>query len=140
MLLALAGVAGVLLQFGTVIGPQGGVALLVFLSGAKLLETRSARDRLGLLFVGFFVGGLFSEFAKPGHGGYMTLAAIALVAAMIANTQPSCPMCAPPRPGQPFIAAGVAAGAVAVLLFPRLQIRSGVCRNKAPRNPACPTA
>ena len=36
--LALGGAAGVLLQFGTVIGPAGGVALLVFLSGAKLLE------------------------------------------------------------------------------------------------------
>jgi protein-glutamine gamma-glutamyltransferase len=35
MLFSLAGIAGVLLQFGTIIGPQGGVALLVFLSGPK---------------------------------------------------------------------------------------------------------
>ena len=55
MLLALAGAAGVLLHYGTVVGPSGGVALLTYLTGAKLLETHTPRDRLGLLFVGFFL-------------------------------------------------------------------------------------
>ncbi len=88
--LTLAGVAGVLLQYGTVIGSQGGVALLVFLSGAKLLETQTARDRLGLLFVGcFLLVAYFLNSQSMAMAGYMTIAAIALVAAMIANAQPA---------------------------------------------------
>jgi protein-glutamine gamma-glutamyltransferase len=88
MLLSLAGVAGVLLQYGTVIGPQGGVALLVFLSGAKLLEIQTSRDRLGLLFVGcFLLVAYFLNSQSLLMAGYMVFAAGALVAAMIANTQ-----------------------------------------------------
>jgi transglutaminase-like putative cysteine protease len=90
MFLTLAGVAGVLLQYGTVIGPQGGVALLVFLSGAKLLETHTPRDRLGLLFVGcFLLVAYFLNSQSMALAAYMILAAIALVAAMIANAQPA---------------------------------------------------
>jgi transglutaminase-like putative cysteine protease len=86
MLLSLAGVAGVLLQYGTVIGPQGGVALLVFLSGAKLLEIQTTRDRLGLLFVGcFLLVAYFLNSQSLLMAGYMVFAAGALVAAMIAN-------------------------------------------------------
>jgi len=88
MLISLAGVAGVLLQYGTVIGPQGGVALLVFLSGAKLLEIQTARDRLGLLFVGcFLLVAYFLNSQSLLMAGYMVIAAGALVAAMIANAQ-----------------------------------------------------
>jgi len=87
-LLALSGVAGVLLQYGTVIGPQGGVALLSFLAGAKLLETRTARDRLGLLFVGcFLLVAYFLNSQSLGMAAYMVIAAGALIAAMVANTQ-----------------------------------------------------
>jgi transglutaminase-like putative cysteine protease len=90
MLLSLAGVAGVLLQYGTVIGPQGGVALLVFLSGAKLLEIQTTRDRLGLLFVGcFLLVAYFLNSQSLLMAGYMVFAAVALVAAMIANVQTS---------------------------------------------------
>lgn len=88
MLLSLAGLAGVLLQYGTVIGPQGGVALLAFLSGAKLLEIQTSRDRLGLLFVGcFLLVAYFLNSQSLLMAGYMVFAAGALVAAMIANTQ-----------------------------------------------------
>ena len=88
MLLSLAGVAGVLLQYGTVIGPQGGVALLVFLSGAKLLEIQTARDRLGLLFVGcFLLVAYFLNSQSLLMAAYMIFAAGGLVAAMIANPQ-----------------------------------------------------
>lgn len=87
-LLALSGVAGVLLQYGTVIGPQGGGALLSFLTGAKLLETRTARDRLGLLFVGcFLLVAYFLNSQSLGMAAYMVIAAGALIAAMVANTQ-----------------------------------------------------
>ncbi len=86
MLLALAGTAGVLLHYGTVVGPSGGVALLTYLSGAKLVETHTPRDRLGLLFVGFFL--LVAHFLDGQSmvtAGYMVLASLALVAGMIAT-------------------------------------------------------
>ena len=50
--LALGSMAGIFLQFGTVFGPQGGVALLVLLSGLKLLETATNRDHVVLVFLG----------------------------------------------------------------------------------------
>ncbi len=74
--------AAVPLQYGTVIGPAGGVALLIFLSGAKLLELDTARDRMGLLFVGVFL--LVAHFLDAQHlatAAYMVLAALALAAA-----------------------------------------------------------
>lgn len=84
--LALAGVAGVFLQYRSVIGPVAGVALLIYLSGAKLLETQTPRDRLNLLFVGCFL--LVAWFLKEQaltSAAYMTLAALALVAGMVAT-------------------------------------------------------
>lgn len=122
MLLTLAGVAGVLLQYGTVIGPQGGVALLIFLSGAKLLETQTPRDRLGLLFVGcFLLVAYFLNSQSLALAAYMVVAAVALVAAMIANAQPE------PDPRATFSLASrllLQALPLALLLFvlfPRLQ-------------------
>ncbi len=142
MLLSLAGVAGVLLQYGTVIGPQGGVALLVFLSGAKLLEIQTTRDRLGLLFVGcFLLVAYFLNSQSLLMAGYMVFAAGALVAAMIANVQisaqtsaqkntPSSPQPSP-QPAPELRATLGMAGRLLVqalplalllfLLFPRLQ-------------------
>lgn len=95
LLITLGGAIGVLLQFGTVIGPSGGVALLLFLSGVKLLEIGSARDRLGLLFVGCFllVAHFLDEQSLP-TAAYMMLAAVGLVAGLIAE-QHATPM---PRP------------------------------------------
>ncbi len=84
MLLTLAGVAGVVLQYGTVIGPSGGVALLAFLSGAKLLEVTEDRDRVGLLFVGMFL--LVAHFLDAQSlvtAAYMVLAALGLTAGLI---------------------------------------------------------
>ncbi len=120
-LLALAGVAGVLLQYGTVIGPSGGVALLAFLSGAKLLETNGTRDRLGLLFIGcFLLVAQFLEGQSLFTAAYMTGAALTLVAGMIATQRP-----APPWRPTFALAARLMAQALPLallvfLLFPRL--------------------
>lgn len=86
LLLTLAGVGGVLFQYGTLIGPAGGVALLAFLSGAKLLEIESPRDRAALLFVGVFL--LVAHFLDSQNlmtAAYMIPVALALVAGLIAN-------------------------------------------------------
>ena len=125
MLLALAGVAGVLYSYGTVIGPAGGVALLTFLSGAKLLETTTPRDRLGLLFVGcFLLVAHFLDGQSLVTAAYMAFAALALVAGMIATQNPVATL-KDARPTLIF-AARLMAQALPLallffLLFPRLQ-------------------
>lgn len=122
MLLSLAGIAGVLLQFGTIIGPQGGVALLVFLSGAKLLETHTARDRLGLLFVGcFLLVAYFLNSQSLAMAGYMVFAAGALVAAMIANTQPMPELRATLGTTGRLLLQALPLALLLFVLFPRLQ-------------------
>ncbi len=122
MLLTLAGVAGVLLQYGTVIGPQGGVALLVFLSGAKLLETQSPRDRLGLLFVGcFLLVAYFLNSQSMALAAYMVIAGIALVAAMIANAQPAPKLRATLGLSSRLLMQALPLALLLFVLFPRLQ-------------------
>jgi protein-glutamine gamma-glutamyltransferase len=121
ILLALAGVAGVLLQFGTVIGPQGGVALLVYLSGAKLLETRSARDRTGLLFVGcFLLVAYFLNSQSLAMAAYMTLAVVALAAGLIANQLTSAEPRATAWTAVRLLLQALPLALVLFLLFPRL--------------------
>lgn len=45
----------VFLEFRTLLGKTGGVALLAALVGAKLMETRSRRDALLLVYLGYFL-------------------------------------------------------------------------------------
>ncbi|MDP2431843.1 MAG: DUF3488 and DUF4129 domain-containing transglutaminase family protein [Pseudomonadota bacterium] len=125
MLLALAGVAGVLFSYGTVIGPAGGVALLVYLSGAKLLETHTPRDRLGLLFVGcFLLVAHFLDGQSLMTAAYMAFAALALVAGMIATQSPVATL-KDARPTLAFaarlMAQALPLALLIFLLFPRLQ-------------------
>ncbi len=119
--LALAGVLGVLLHYGTVIGPSGGVALLVFLSGVKLLELDGARDRIGLLFVAcFLLVAHFLEAQSLPTAAYMALAALAVTAGLIAEQR------AMPQPGATVLLAGrllmqaLPLALLLFLLFPRL--------------------
>ncbi len=122
MFLTLAGVAGVLLQYGTVIGPHGGVALLVFLSGAKLLETQSPRDRLGLLFVGcFLLVAYFLNSQSMALAAYMAIAGIALVAAMIANAQSAPNLRATLGLATRLLLQALPLALLLFVLFPRLQ-------------------
>jgi hypothetical protein len=46
---------GILAEFRTLIGPQGGIALLVGMSAMKLLETTSTRDRTLMVLIGYFL-------------------------------------------------------------------------------------
>lgn len=119
--LALAGVLGVLLHYGTVIGPSGGVALLVFLSGVKLLELSGARDRIGLLFVAcFLLVAHFLEAQSLSTALYMALAALAVTAGLVAEQR------AVPQPADTVLSAGrlllqaLPLALLLFLLFPRL--------------------
>ncbi len=124
MLLTLAGVAGVLLHFGTVIGPAGGVALLVFLSGAKLLELEKERDWLALLFVGvFLLVAHFLDGQSMATAAYMVVAALALTGGFIAGQSPATDLLAPRRllaPAAAMLAQALPLAILLFLLFPRL--------------------
>ncbi len=50
-----AGAAGILLEYRTLFGRDAGVALLVLMISLKLMETRSQRDGMVLVFIGYFL-------------------------------------------------------------------------------------
>jgi len=87
--IAAVGLVAVFAQFGTLVGPRAGVALLVFLSAAKLLETEAPRDRTGLIFVGYFLlVAYFLEDQSLLSAAYMLIALLALTASLIASQMP----------------------------------------------------
>lgn len=52
---AVAALVGIYLTFGTIVGRDAGVALLVIVLGEKLLETQYQRDCMVLVFLGYFL-------------------------------------------------------------------------------------
>ncbi|MBI4006365.1 MAG: DUF3488 domain-containing transglutaminase family protein [Gammaproteobacteria bacterium] len=54
-LMVIAGFAGVYNQFGTLVGREAGTALLVLLTGFKILETSRERDYYVVIFLGYFI-------------------------------------------------------------------------------------
>ncbi len=83
LLLALPGLAGILLEYRTLFGPEAGVALLVLLTGLKFLETRDARDHGILVLVGYFLllAGFLEDQSLP-MAAYAMLAALTLTASL----------------------------------------------------------
>jgi transglutaminase-like putative cysteine protease len=125
-LLTLAGVAAVVLQYGTVIGPSGGVALLAFLSGAKLLEVEADRDRLGLLFVGIFLlVAHFLDAQSMATAAWMVVAAVALAAGLIATQSGDAELATRPSrqlgPAGLLLLQALPVALLLFLLFPRIQ-------------------
>jgi protein-glutamine gamma-glutamyltransferase len=54
-LLAVLATAGVISTYGTLLGRDAGIALLLLMTGFKVLETRSHRDAMLSVFLGYFV-------------------------------------------------------------------------------------
>lgn len=85
ILLVMAGVTAILLEFGTIIGRDAGVSLFVLLAGFKLLELRSYRDAMVLLFLGYFlVVTVFLFSQELPVAGFMILVAVALLSVQMA--------------------------------------------------------
>lgn len=116
------GLAAVFSQFGTIVGPRAGVALLVFLSAAKLLETEAPRDRSGLIFVGYFL--LVAHFLEDQSllsAVYMLLALLALTASLIASQMPQPKALWPKlRPAGILLLQALPLAVFLFVLFPRL--------------------
>jgi transglutaminase-like putative cysteine protease len=120
--LAFGGLAGIFLQFGTVFGPQGGVALLVLLSGLKLLETASRRDHIILVFLGYFL--LMANFLESQGlllAAYLLGVAVALTASLVAIQSASIrPPVAVLRQGGVLMLQALPLAALLFFVFPRL--------------------
>ncbi|MEW5891800.1 MAG: DUF3488 and transglutaminase-like domain-containing protein [Pseudomonadota bacterium] len=122
MSITVGGLAAVFAQFGTLVGPRAGVALLVFLSAAKLLETEAPRDRTGLVFVGYFL--LVAHFLEDQSllsAAYMLLALLALTASLIASQMPQPKAVWPKlRPAGLLLLQALPLALFLFILFPRL--------------------
>jgi transglutaminase-like putative cysteine protease len=55
LLIGLIATAGVIASYSTITGLDGGTALLVLMAALKLLETRTPRDHVVLIFIGWFL-------------------------------------------------------------------------------------
>lgn len=90
--------AATLLQFGTLLGRDAGVTLLVVLLCVKLLELRARRDTFVVICLGFFVAlcqFLYSQSIPT--AGLVALGVVALLTAQVAQNLDGDPACdAPP--------------------------------------------
>ncbi|MEO7558401.1 MAG: DUF3488 and transglutaminase-like domain-containing protein [Gammaproteobacteria bacterium] len=90
LLLALLSLGGVYVQFGTVLGRDAGVALLTVMLALKLLETRTQRDCMLLVFLGYFLCITSFLYTQTFFIAlYILLAVWALTAALIHLNQPA---------------------------------------------------
>lgn len=88
LLLAVA-VAGTLLTYRTIAGPDAGVTLLVTLLALKTLELRARRDALVVFFLGFFT--LLTRFLESQSlltAAWMLLALLGLLTALVNAQRP----------------------------------------------------
>lgn len=90
LLLTLLGIALVLASYRTLLGRDAGLALLTVMLCLKLLETRSLRDAMLIIFLGYFLiagGFLFSQSILM--GAYLLGVVLILTAALIALNHPA---------------------------------------------------
>jgi protein-glutamine gamma-glutamyltransferase len=87
--LILVGVVGIFAEYGTFVGPDAGVGLLVTMLAMKLLETRTLRDATVLMFLSYFlVMASFLYSQSIFMGLYMALAVLATTAGIIGLNHP----------------------------------------------------
>lgn len=84
-LVAVTGFAGIVLTYRTINGLTAGTALLAIMMGMKLLETRSQRDQVLLLFIAYFLvlaSLLFDQ--SPWTGVYLPVSVWIITAGLLA--------------------------------------------------------
>lgn len=90
LLLTLIGIGAVLLGYRTLFGPDAGLALLSVMLCLKLLELRTLRDAMLVIFLGWFlVAGSFLVDQSIFVGAYLLLTVLLLTAALIALNHPA---------------------------------------------------
>ncbi len=122
--LAAVAIAGVALSHGVLFGRDASVSLLATMMALKLLESRSRRDAMLLVFLAFFfciTGFLFSQSLLVSL--YLLLPLVALTATLIAVNHPygTMPARARLRLAGMMLAQGAPIMLVLFLLFPRIE-------------------
>lgn len=119
--LAFASVGAVLRYYGTLLGREPGVSLLVLLTGLKLLELRSLRDAVlaALLLVLVLLGGFLYDTSLL-LGAYTLVAVAAVTAALIRLQHPGLSLRTLARSSAMIVLQALPLMVVAYLLFPRL--------------------
>ncbi|MCP5149677.1 MAG: DUF3488 domain-containing transglutaminase family protein [Chromatiales bacterium] len=90
--------AAVFLRFGTLLGRDAGVTMLVVLAGMKLLETRGSRDAYIALFLGYFLvvtNFLYSQSIATGL--YMLVVTLVMTATLVGIAAPPGTLAVRPR-------------------------------------------
>lgn len=120
-LLALAAIYVVHRQYGTLLGREPGVALLMLLTGFKLLELRMLRDAVlaALLLLLLLLGGFLFDNSLA-RGLHTLLAVIAVVAVLVRIQHPHMAARAVVRLAGAFVLQALPIMLIAYLLFPRL--------------------
>jgi transglutaminase-like putative cysteine protease len=85
ILLAIAGSAGVLLQFHTLFGQNAGVALLMLFMALKQMEARSSRDGLAIIFLAYFLALAQFFYSQTIPAALATAAGTVVATAALAN-------------------------------------------------------
>ncbi len=123
LLIVLVATVGIYLNYRTIFGRDAGVALLVIMLGLKLLEMRSLRDAMLLIFLGYFLvvtNFLYSQTILTGL--YMLACVWVITAAMLSlhygREEP--PFATQLRIGGVLLAQSVPLMLVLFLLFPRV--------------------
>ncbi|HET9405149.1 MAG TPA: DUF3488 and transglutaminase-like domain-containing protein [Burkholderiales bacterium] len=122
-LIAISAALGVFISYRTIFGRDAGVTLLVIMLGLKLLETRTLRDAMLLIFLGYFlvITNFLRDQAIP-TALYMLACTLVITAVMIslnyARTEP--PFRAQLRRAGVMLAQSVPLMLVLFLLFPRV--------------------
>lgn len=122
--IAAVSVIGIVISHGGMFGRNASVSLLAAMMALKLLESRSRRDAMLLVFLAFFLSitsFLFSQSLLV--GAYLLLPLVALVATLISVNHPNGTL--PPKPSLRLSASLLAQSApimlLLFLLFPRIQ-------------------
>ena len=140
LLLLVVVVVAVYRQYGTILGRNAGVALLVGLLGLKLLELRNARDYLLSLFLFYLVLlGAYLQEQAPWLGVWtLVTITVSLVAMLQLNQPQGLALRERLRLAGTLLAKALPLMLVVYLLFPRIRARSGACRwTPTARLPGC---
>jgi transglutaminase-like putative cysteine protease len=121
LLVALAGLAGVWLEYRAIFGRTPGIVLLVLFSGLKLLETRNQRDAAAAVFLAWFLVITNFLYSQSIATAVAMCAAVALTtASLVGFAAPRRALGANLRTAGVLLAQAVPAALALFVLFPRV--------------------
>lgn len=120
--LTLAGCAGVLFQFHTLLGQNAGVALLMLFMALKQLEARTVRDGLAIIFLAYFLALAQFLYSQSIPAALATAAGTIIATAALASlTDPRPPPLVQTRRAALMLTQAVPLMLLMFILFPRIQ-------------------